>query len=126
MHGPRRQFGGVYNTMFILGAIGLAAMIGIKVTPIYLNQMKVEAAVKQISESPQYSKATPLDIRKALQRRWDVEDVRHLAVKDIKLVKIKSGRALRYKYEVRDHLVANWDLVLTFEDEKEITGRSTD
>ncbi len=121
MRSFRRQRGGIYNTMFILGCIGLASMIGLKVLPIYLNHMKVEGAVEQICVSPKYRNATVVTIRKDLQKRWDVEDVQHLKVSDIKLIKLKTGgRALRFDYEVRTNLFSNWDLILWFKDERVI------
>ncbi len=125
MRSMRKQQGGIYGVLFVLGVLGIVVMITLKVLPIYLNQMKIAGAVKQIADSPQYTAATVRDIRRDMQKRWDIEDVKHLTVKDVKIIKGKNGRALKYDYEVRVNLVANWDLVLWFKDQLPMSGRGS-
>lgn len=111
-----RQRGGVYGTIFLVALFAGAALLGLKVIPIYLNQGKIETAVSNVAAAPQYAKASPYEIRRALEKRWDVDDVKYLELEDIKIDRTNLGnRALAYKYEVRQTLFLNWDLVLTFE-----------
>lgn len=111
----KRQIGGLYSTMFLLAAIGGAALLMLTVLPIYMDEAKAAKIVSQVAVSSQNANLPITEIRRTLQRRWDVDDVKNLKVKDVKLVKDKSGKALAYNYEVRTHLFANWDLVLTFD-----------
>ena len=110
-----KQIGGMYNTMFLLACLCSAALLTMLVAPIYMNEAKAQKIVAQLAEQPGSAKVAPIQMRKALQRRWDVDDVKYLQVKDVKLKKTKQGKLLAYNYEVRKKLFANWDLVLTFE-----------
>ncbi|ORE86971.1 hypothetical protein ATO7_08027 [Oceanococcus atlanticus] len=113
----KRQAGGMYNVMFLLAVIGGGALLAMVIAPIYMNEAKATKIVSQTAKSPQNYELSQFELRKGLQRRWDVDDVKHLKVNDVKIKKSKNGKALAYKYEVREHLFANWDLVLTFDKE---------
>ncbi len=113
----KRQAGGMYNVMFLLAVIGGGALLAMVIAPIYMNEAKATKIVSQTAKSPQNYELSQFELRKSLQRRWDVDDVKHLKVADVKIKKNKGGKALAYKYEVREHLFANWDLVLTFDKE---------
>ncbi|MGJ8670956.1 MAG: DUF4845 domain-containing protein [Oceanococcus sp.] len=115
MKSIKKQIGGMYNTLFLLAVIGGGALLALSVAPVYMNEAKANKIVSQVAAQPGSAKASLLEIRNALQRRWDVDDVTELKVKDVKLKKTKQGKLLAYKYEVRKHLFANWDLVLTFD-----------
>lgn len=117
MISKQRQVGGMYNVIFMLAVIGGGALLAMVVAPIYMNEAKATKIVSQVSKSPQNYQLSKYELHKSLQRRWDVDDVKHLAVKEVKLKKTKNGKALAYDYEVRSHLFANWELVLTFNKE---------
>lgn len=115
MNSIKRQIGGFYNVVFMLILIGSAALLTMKVAPIYMDEGKASTIVGQTASSSQLYNASIIDIRRTLQKRWDIDDVKNLKVKDVKQVKNKEGKHLAYKYEVRVNLFANWDLVLTFD-----------
>ncbi len=115
MISKQRQVGGMYNVIFMLAVIGGGALLAMVIAPVYMNEAKATKIVSQVSKSPQNYERSQYELHKTLQRRWDVDDVKHLAAKDVKLKKTKGGKALAYKYEVRSHLFANWELVLTFD-----------
>lgn len=116
MQTPKNQVGGMYNTIFLIAVFAASALLAMRTIPIYINQNKVHSAVSAVAEAPQFAKASPAQIQDALQRRWDVDDTQYLEIKNIKIDRTKlGGRALSYKYEVRQTLFANWDLVITFE-----------
>lgn len=114
MTSMKRQAGGMYNVIFMLAVIGGGALLAMVIAPIYMNEAKATKIVSQVSKSPQNYELSQFEMHKLLQRRWDVDDVKHLSVKDVKLKKNKNGKSLAYDYEVRSHLFANWDLVLVF------------
>jgi hypothetical protein len=116
---PKHQRGlGLWGWIFVLGIIGFAATITLKVVPMYLNQMKIAKAVKTVAGDPGNAQADPVTLRKALERFWDVEDIRQLSHKDIKVVRLPSGsRALAYDYEARDNVFKNIYIVIHFKEE---------
>ncbi len=115
MKSIKRQIGGFYSTSFLLIFLGASALLTMQVLPVYLNEGKASKIVGQVAASSQNYNASMIQIRNSLKKRWDIDDVKYLDEKDVKLVKTKTGKQLAYKYEVRVHLFANWDLLLTFD-----------
>lgn len=115
MQTKTRQIGGIYNTAFLLFTIGVAALLVLTLAPIYMDEAKAAKIVSQTASSPQYYNQSILQIRKTLSKRWDIDAVKNLDVKDVKLKKDKNGKALAYSYEVRASLFANIELVVVFD-----------
>lgn len=115
----RQQQGAMYSTLFTLVMVGVAVLVGLRVFPVYMDEFKASSAMKAVAASPEARQrgVTVTAIRKMLQSRWDVDDINNLKVSDIKFVKTKTGKVMRYSYEVRTGLFANWYLVITFDNE---------
>lgn len=110
-----RQRGlGWFGLLFVLGVIALAAIIVVKCLPIYLNQMKIASSVNKVAADPENGRAEPMVLRNALQRYWDIEDIRYLEPRDIKVKRTQNGRFLSYEYEAREHLFYNISIVIDF------------
>ncbi len=93
----KRQAGGMYNVMFLLAVIGGGALLAMVIAPIYMNEAKATKIVSQTAKSPQNYELSQFELRKGLQRRWDVDDVKHLKENDVKIKKSKNGKAMAYK-----------------------------
>jgi hypothetical protein len=108
----QRQRGlGWFGLLFVFAGVGFLMLIGFKVIPIYLNQMKISRAVNAVAlDAP----GSATEIRSSLQRYWDIEDIDDLTPRDVKVVRSSNGRRLSYDYEARRHLFANVSLVLDF------------
>ncbi|MBV60547.1 MAG: DUF4845 domain-containing protein [Nevskiales bacterium] len=117
MNGPNRQKGmGLWGMLFVFGVIGFVALVTIKCTPIYLAHLEIQTAVNDVADDSSYANASPFEIRRALQRRFDVDDVTQLKTKDIKIQREDNTRVISYDYEVRVALFANLSLVIQFKD----------
>ena len=118
---PHRQQGlGMWGLMFVFLVIGFVALVTMKCMPIYLNQLKVDTAINAVADENMYAKSTPFEIRRALQRRWDIDDVKHLKTKDVKIQRADNTRVMSYDYEVKVALFANISIVIQFKDSKRI------
>lgn len=118
---PQRQQGlGMWGMLFVFLVIGFVALVTMKCLPIYLNQLKVETAITAIADDSSFSKASPFEIRRALQRRWDIDDVKHLKTKDVKIQRADNTRVMSYDYEVKVPLFANISIVVQFKASKRI------
>lgn len=124
---PSRQRGlGWFGLLFVLAALGLSAIIIVKSSPLYLNQMKVARAVQRIVDNPENSRASATQIRQSLQRSWDIDDITQILPSDIKVVRTSHGRVLRYDYEARVHLFYNISIVIEFSDERPLSAATED
>ena len=121
-----RQDGSLYSLAFNGLVLGVAVLVGLRVFPIYMNELSVRSAVSGVALDPAAAVAQPSvsALRNLLQRRWDVDDIKNLDVGDIKFVKTKAGRIMRYEYSVETPLAYNWGLVLHFKNEYPLGGDS--
>ncbi|MGB1556148.1 MAG: DUF4845 domain-containing protein [Oceanococcaceae bacterium] len=112
----RQQRGSLYSMAFLALVFGSALLVFFRALPIYIDEFKVRSVMKAVASSPEAAKSqvSVVDLRKALQRRWDIDDINNLKVGEIQFVKAPEGRLMRYDYEVRTGLFANWFLVIQF------------
>ncbi len=115
MNSIKRQIGGFYNTAFLLLCLGGAVLLTLNIGPVYMNEGKAAKIVSQVASQPTTAKASIQQIRSTLQKRWNVDDVKHLDYKEVKLKKSKTGKSLYYKYEVRKPLFSGISIVVSFE-----------
>ena len=113
-----RQRGlGWFGMVFVFGTIAFFAIIAVKVGPIYMNHMTVVKIVKGVADSADYASAPPTEIRKTLERRWDIDYVNYLDDKDIKIKRGKAGRMLSYDYAAEVNLFYNVFVIVKFKDD---------
>lgn len=113
-----RQRGlGWFGLLFVFGTIAFFAIVAVKVGPIYMNHMTVMKIVKSVADNPDYANAPPSEIRSTLERRWDVDYVKYLDDKDVKIKRGKQGRLLAYDYSAEVNLFYNIFVVVKYKDE---------
>ena len=104
----QRGLGG-FGLLILFAGLGFVMLIAFKCIPVYLNQMKISRAVSAVAmDAP----GSVVEIRSALQRYWDIEDIDDLSPRDVKVVRSASGR----------RLFANVSLVLEFGDDVPLAG----
>lgn len=113
-----RQKGiGWFGLLFVLGVLGLFAVVGVKCLPIYLNQMKLASTLNKVANDPGNANAEVSQLRSSMQRYWDIEDIIHVMPRDIKVKRSEQGRFLSYDYEARERLFYNIYIVIHFQDD---------
>lgn len=113
---PKQQAGmSMWQLIVVIALIAFFATVGIKSVPIYLNQMKVTKAVKSVAGESGSDKYSPVQVRKALQKHWDIDDVKRISVAEVKIVRLKGGqKVLSYTYEAKERLFYNVSMVFEF------------
>lgn len=119
-----RQGGiGMWGILFVLAVIAFFALVAIKVVPIYLNQMKVAAVMREVSHDPKLPpNASPAAIENILGRQWDIQDIYDLQPQDIVIRQGDNGQTLTYDYEARTNLVYNVFIVIHFHGQATLHG----
>ena len=70
--------------LFLLAPLAIVVYAGIRLTPIYLNYMRVAKSLTQLaSEAKSSSTTNPQDLRNSLGKHFDIESIEHPDVKDI-------------------------------------------
>jgi hypothetical protein len=88
---------GWFGLLFVLGIVAFTAIVVVKCLPIYLNQMKIASSVSKVASD-----------------FWDIEDIKYLQPRDIKVKRTANGRFLSYEYEARERLFYNISIVIDF------------
>lgn len=116
----RQRGAGLFKMLFVFGTLGLYAIIGAKVFPLYSNHFKLKRAVAGVAKE---GETDPLSVRKALERRWMIEDITIVEPQDVKVVRGDRNKvSLSYDYEARARLFYNAEVVLTFTGSEPVSG----
>lgn len=111
--------------MTALGFIFIAALVGIiglavlKLTPAYLENMRIAAVLDDIKAEMDGKGVTANRIRISLVRRLDIEMIK-LSMENVKIKKSGTGYTLQVKHDNRTHYVADIWLVVALDKQVEI------
>jgi hypothetical protein len=119
-----KQRGATFLGMLTIGAIlALALYAGIRLVPLYLDNMAVVRAMSDVAKNMEGSTPTPMAIRKALDARWTIDYISSVGVKDIEITPVKDGMEMRAAYDGRAPFVANIFFVVEFDKAVVISNR---
>jgi hypothetical protein len=120
----RKQRGATFlGMMTIVAILGLGAYAGIRLVPLYLDNMAVVKAMKDIANQMQGGPATPAAIRKALDARWTTDYISSVAVNDIEITPVANGMEMRAAYEGRAPFIGNISFAVEFDKAVVISNR---
>lgn len=112
----RHQAGMTTLGLVILVAfVGLFAFAGIRLTPIYLNYMKVVGVVDGVTEEFDGAGATRSAVRNSISRRFDIESVGVITAKDVKVTAVDGGFEVAATYPHKAPFIANVSFVVDFD-----------
>lgn len=117
---------GWFGLMYTLGSLGFFVFIGLKIYPIYLNEMKLARAITRVASEFDANTAgeRPDEVKNALQKWWNVEDIEKLTPKDIKIKNTAKGKMLTYDYTNEALLFSNISVSFHFVREEPLKGMS--
>jgi hypothetical protein len=101
----------------LVGVVGFAV---IKVTPIYIKNMRMDTILEDVQKDLSGDGPTPQTIRYELSRRFSVEDVK-LSIDALKITQTKNGYTLHVQYDDRASYIANMYLLVAYDKQVEIT-----
>jgi hypothetical protein len=107
---------GLFGFIFVFAFIGFFAMLAIKITPLYLNEMTIRRDISEVATQVS-SAGNEIDIselRRDIEKRFDIDYISQLEPKDIKVTRTEAGMILNYDYEARANLFANVYVVIHF------------
>jgi len=101
--------------LVIVGIIGFALYGGIRLLPLYLEYMAIVRAMDQTAEEADGNATSPADLRRSLDRRWTIEDIKSIQPKEIEIKKVSGGFSMRAYYRAEAPFVSNVSLVADFD-----------
>lgn len=110
--------------LFLILPLAICAYAGIRLTPIYLNYMKVAHSLEQVSTEVQGDTATAESIRNSLGKHFQVDSLDYPDIKDIKITRVNGMWQMEANYDDQAPLFANLFVLVTFDKIVKIKGGS--
>jgi hypothetical protein len=92
--------------------VGLFVYAGIRQLPVYLEYFNVVRAIEGIKSEAEQG---PPAMRIALEKRFDIEDVKSLSYKDVEITKEGGGYLAHIAYDAQTSFVGNVGFVVHFD-----------
>jgi hypothetical protein len=112
----------VIGLIALLALLGVVGFAGLKLVPIYLEQMKIAGILNDVKFELDGQKPSIQVINSEINKRLNIEMIRDMVsrAKNFKISKSENGYMLQAKYERRTPYLANIYLVVTFDRSVEI------
>jgi hypothetical protein len=102
--------------LFLLAPVAVVAYAGIRLTPVYLNYMKVVKALKQTADEYKgETQINPNAVRVALDKRFDIDGINFPKVSDVDVERDGSSWVLAVDYQDEVPMFAGISLQVHFE-----------
>ncbi len=113
----RRHQRGITTLGWIILLIPFAIVFyaGVRITPVYLNYMKVTHTLEQVAGEVPNETATADGIRNVVGKHFDIESVDFPDVKDIKVTRVNSVWQVEATYDDQAPLFANIFILISFD-----------
>jgi hypothetical protein len=112
----RRQQGMTFiGLLTILVLVGVILYAGIRLTPVYLNYLKISRAMTATAGEFKGESGDLTSLRNILSRHWEIDDPEIVEVKDIEITKDDTGIIMHVAYDHTVPYVANVSLSVHFD-----------
>jgi len=116
IYGVARQQAGMTTLGFIILTVfvGMFAFAAIRLTPVYLNYMKVVGVIDGVFEEFDRQKATRQVVQKSIARRFDVDSVGVITYRDVKVTAVDGGLEVKAEYDHTAPFIYNVSFTVHF------------
>lgn len=101
--------------IILVAFLGLVTFAGLRLTPVYLNYMKVVGVVNGVYEEFDGTGASRSTIRSSLARRFDIDSVGVIEAADVKVTKVDGGHEVAAVYAHKTPFIGNISFVVDFD-----------
>lgn len=117
MASKSKQLGMTFWGLLVIAAIvALTTILFFKLLPPYLEYGKVTTALENVAKQPGTMDMEKGQIKAALERRFDIDDVSRVDLnKDLTVEKKPGATTIRIKYEVRVPIAYNVTALIEFD-----------
>jgi hypothetical protein len=101
--------------LILLIPVAIVFYAGVRLTPVYLNYMKVSHSLEQVVSEIPNETATADGIRNIIGKHFDIDSLDYPDVKDLKITRVNSVWQIEASYDDQAPLFANMFLLVTFD-----------
>jgi hypothetical protein len=106
--------------MTIAAMVGLIGFAALKLTPVYLENMKIRQILEDVRAELEGQGPNPQSIRRSIDNRINIEMVQGLQARDFVIEKSEGGYRVAAIYSRSEPFLANISLLVEFDEEVEI------
>ena len=116
-HQPLHHQAGITTLGFIILVIfiGLFAFAAIRLTPVYLNYMKVVGVVDGVFEEFDGNSPSKATIRSSVSRRFNVESVSQIDWREVEITSVSEGFKVSAVYDHTTPFIGNVSFTVHFD-----------
>jgi len=119
----KRQEGLTFvSLLVVLAVIGFFAYIGIKLTPVYLENFSVNSSLKSLAEEESEGLGAG-ELRSRLLKRLEINNVTHVSDRDIEISTQANGMTVGIQYDVVTPFYGNVSILVSFDDSVTLPAR---
>jgi hypothetical protein len=120
---PVKQKGMTFTGwLTILLMLGFFVFLGLKLVPVYLENLTVKDIVNAMKEEPLITQRSANDVTKMIMHRLDLNGVYDLKRNHVKVKKSPGVMQISIDYTVQKKMVGNIDVLITFSDYIELVS----
>lgn len=127
MQNVRTQQGAsLLNWLVILALVVFFASAGFKLFPHYMDNMALEKSILAVEEDKALGAEinSGADFYNHIERNMQVNDIRDLNLREsMKVTQVNNDFVVHLRYEKREPLIKNIDMVVTFDDEYRVRAK---
>jgi len=124
MRNPHNQKGmSAIGWLLVIAVIGLFALVAIKLIPVYIRGYEIGSSMDAMANDTSLIGKSPLDVKKALLRRLDINMIYDIHDDDIDISRSGNGYTVEIDYEPRIQLFGNLYFVVVFDKSVNIPGQ---
>jgi len=101
--------------VFLLTPLAIVVYAGIRLTPVYLNYMKVVKALEGAASASKGGRGDAASIQVALNRHFEIDMINYPTLKDISVTPNGPGYLIEAAYDDEAPLFANISLHVAFD-----------
>lgn len=101
--------------IILVAFVGIFAFAGIRLTPVYLNYMKVVGVVDGVVAEFDGQNANGAALRRSISRRFDVESVSQITYRDVKITPVDGGLQVSAAYDHTTPFISNISFTVHFD-----------
>jgi hypothetical protein len=116
MAGSMRRQRGItaWGVMFVVAIVVFVAIVGTKLAPHYFEYLTVKSVMEAVRKDAEVISGGRVSVLRSVESRLYINEVDDVSSKEFTFKREDDGFLLGVEYEVREHLFANIDAVLTF------------
>jgi len=123
MRNPQKQKGmSAIGWILVAMVVGVFALVAIKLIPVYIQGYEIGSSMDAMAGDQSLHGKSPLDLKKALMRRLDINMIYDIHEDDIDITRSGDGYDIEIDYEPRIQLFGNLYFVVVFDRTVHVSG----